>query len=84
MDTKMVTQTGRETRIEYGSVVLMERVRAEGEGVCPGSALGEMTCLCMESLRVRRNTCVTESKPTTCSEGLCRCGVASDVGDAHV
>lgn len=60
----------------------MEHVRAEG--VHTGSALGEMKCLCTESLRVRRNTCVTESKHTACSEALCRCGVASDMGDAHV
>lgn len=33
LDAEMVTQMGREAKIEYGSVVLMERVRAGGEGV---------------------------------------------------
>lgn len=84
LDTETVTQIGREAKIEYGSVVLMEHVQAEGEGVCTGSALGEMKSLCVDSLRMRMSTRVTASKHTACSEGLRRCGVASDMGEAHV
>lgn len=84
MDTKTVTQMGREAKIEQESAELMERVRAEGEGGCTGSALGETKRFCTGSLQVRRNTCVTASEHISCSKGLHRRGLVSDAGDAHV
>lgn len=64
LDVQMVIQMRTEAKIEYRSVVLMEHVQAEGEGVRTGSALGEMKRLCAESLRVRRNMCMVESNHT--------------------